>query len=238
MDKNNDGKADKPPAKDPETAPETPPETPSDSPDAAGELGDLMDALRAKGLTISPKVMTLRELIIAVESTGDADGAGDDDGTGGNAPPDQGTGGTTSAGTAPMLMSTTSTNAEHKALAKSWAVPAVAELKKSLADSFKSGRITRVEAEEKKRVIEGAREMSFDPASGKVISPLVAMIAEVAARPANSAWKASGDGVDLSATTTPVLKPAKLAEADGGTKAAAVEAGDDLGKMASRYNAT
>lgn len=186
---------------------------------AGGELTELIDALRAKGLTISDRVSTIPELLIAIESSGDAGGGGaDDDLDDLDLPPE---GATAPAGGAPMLMSTTDRNPAAKAQALSWAKEERADMKGRVKGLFATGRVTRPEARVLMRQA-GSIEMSFTR-EGEAVCPLLKKLGELEKKPANSAWKADGNrgGVDMSATR-PVDAPDQLT--GGGQAEAAADA--------------
>ncbi|VTT96556.1 unnamed protein product [Gemmataceae bacterium] len=183
---------------------------------AGAELNELIEALRAKGLTISDRVSTIPELLIAIESSGGlADGVDDDLDDDLGTPPD----GTAPAGGAPVLMSTTDRNPQAKAQALSWARTERADMKARVRGLFQSGRVDGPTARQLLRQA-GAVEMSFTR-EGAAVCPLLNKLAEYEKREPSAAWQATGlrDGRELSATRT-VDRPKDL-NADGQAEAAA-----------------
>lgn len=184
--------------------------------DAAGELSELIEALRAKGLTISDRVSTIPELLIAIESSGDIGGGDDPDDL--DLTPDK-SADTASAGAAPMLMSTTDRNPAAKAQALNWARAERSDMKARVRTLFATGRIDGPTGRQLLRQA-GAVEMSFTH-EGAAVCPLLNKIADYEKREPNSAWQPNGHrgGVDLS-TTQPVDRPKQL-NAEGQAEAAA-----------------
>ncbi len=160
---------------------------PGDEGDASGDLNALIEALRAKGMTISDRVTDLPGLIIAVESSGGTSSPTDDLGL-----DDEEGGGTAAAAGAPMLMS------EERAapIRKRDQKDAETRIKKL----FQTGRITRPIAEKK---IKEARtfEFSYTRKGDTVANPLVAWIEAREELPKHSAWKPKGETeIDMSET--------------------------------------
>lgn len=186
---------------------------------ANGELNELMEALRGKGMTISDKVTSLKELIIAVESSSGPDAGGDDDGLGDDLDlPAGGAGDTTApAGGAPMLMSTTDRNPAARAQAASWAKEERVDMKARVKTLFQTGRVDRPTARQLLRQV-GAVEMSFTR-EGEAVCPLLKKIGELEKKPANAAWAANGNrgAVDMSALNG-VIPPGKLTGDAAGEK--------------------
>ena len=176
---------------------------------ANAELSELIEALRAKGMPISDKVSSLRELTIAVESSSGPDDAGGDDD---ELDLDAGGGSDTTApaGGAPMLMSTTDRDPGRRAQAISWAKSERSDMRERIRTAFQSGRATRHEAKALLRQA-GAVEMSFTR-EGEAVCPLLKKLDDLEKKPANSAWQTNGNrgGVSLSATGV-VDAPGKLA---------------------------
>ena len=177
----------------------TPPEKPAEG-GADAELGELMEALRSKGMTISDKVASIHELIIAIESSGgpgDVDADADLDepvATGGGE--DQ----TTAAGSAPMLMSSTDRNPAVRQQVAAWTRDERADMAHRVKNLFQSGRCTRPEALKLRRQA-SAVEMSFTR-DGDLVCPLAKKIAELEAKPVNSAWEATAGNAPVNLSTT------------------------------------
>jgi len=174
------------------------------------DLKELIDALKAKGMTISDKVCNLKELVIAVESS-----AGPEEET---PPPDEtpepeddtDDGETTAApGGPPMLMSTTDTDPVKRKKAIKEAAVERTELGKRIKGAFATGRIDGPTQRKLLRQAE-AVEMSFTDGepTGKKWKKLVGDVAAAEKKAANSAWnaKAPAKPVDLS-TTNPIEPP-------------------------------
>lgn len=186
---------------------------------ATSELNDIMEALRGKGLMISDKVSTWRELLIAIESSGDADNEPelDDD------LPAEPTGGeTVPGGGAPMMMSDDR--------AKGYAKREKIDHTRRVNRLFNTGRVTRVVAKSLLRRV-GGQELSFTKAGDLVKTDTVHRIEAYEELPAWSAWspkgKRPGAADDLSTTEVPA--PDELTGGNAG-EAAVVAKQEELAK--------
>jgi hypothetical protein len=177
----------------------------------AGDLKMLVKALKARGINVSDKVGTLKELIIAVESNGDAEmdaepepepepvdttAAADD--------------ATTGAGGPPMVMSTLDANPVRRKRAVNAAKPEREDAAKELKALFEKGMMTPTEfrlLDRQNRAFEMSFTADLEPA-GKWLK-VQKKLEEIRKRKAR-VWTASagGDGTNLS--TVDVDAPANL----------------------------
>ncbi|HYH67512.1 MAG TPA: hypothetical protein VD866_22635, partial [Urbifossiella sp.] len=178
------------------------------------DLSALIDALRAKGMNISDKVATLRELTIAVESAGDLDTEPDpelelDDTA-------DATDATANAPGAPMLMS----DARAEPFRRMTRRDLAGRVNKLLA----TGRIARPTAAKLIAQVK-AVELSFTTDGELHRNPLAAKIAAYEELPKHTAWKPDGRTEARDLSVTEVDAPDEL-RGDG--KKAADEATDFL----------
>lgn len=178
----------------------------------AGDLKMLVKALKARGINVSDKVGTLKELIIAVESNGDAemdepepepepaDTAANADAA------------TTDAGGPPMVMSTLDANPVRKRRAVNAAKPERDSAAKEIKALFERGMMTPSEFNQLNRQ-NAAFEMSFtaDLAPAGKWLKVRTKLDEVRARKKRVWTATASDAKELSATdTADVDAPASL----------------------------
>lgn len=197
-----------------------PPKKDSDSDDEGGggmggEIKALIKALKAKGMNISDKVSSLKELTIAVESNGGGDAAPMDETPAEEPPaepenPDE-SGGTTAGGGPPMMMSTLDKNPARKKLALTEATKERKLMVDRVEAAFKTGRISRPERRALLRTpADTSIAMSFTATgdiAGKGWPEYLTKLDEIEKRPANSVLNPTGEtakgGLNLSTVDKP-----------------------------------
>ena len=199
--------------------------TETETPDGGnGDLNKLIEALKGAGMRIPDEVNDIPGLIIAVKASG-----GEPDGDEGDdlndedfeldaesADPQM-----TPGGGMPVVMSMTPK-------VKKWARRDRKTIAERIRGAFRSGRLTKPEASQMLRQAETI-ELSYAKADASLVpNKLLKTLDEIESRPANSKWKASSDGIDLSMTDAGSTHPLNGGESTDAAKA--LEAQEALAK--------